>query len=156
MENLPVKISWQAPEHEYHKKTPEWFWVLGIITTSLIFAAVIMANFLFAVIILLSGFIIALYGARVPKTVTFEATPRGIATPKKLYDYDSIGHFWLEFDPPHQKELMLEFKKTFSPHLNIMLGDADPDILRSYLLQYIKEKKIDETFAATLARILKF
>lgn len=156
MSNIPAKIKWHAPEHEYHEKGPEWFWVLGIITLAMILAAVILKNFLFAILVVLSGFCVALYGARRPRMAEFELTPRGIMAWDKLHDYDSISHFWIEYDPPHKKELILELKKKMSPHMVIMLGDADPEIVREYLIRYLREKKITESFAASMARLLKF
>ena len=45
MENLPSKIKWSALEYEFHEKTPEWYWALGIITAALVLAAVILHNF---------------------------------------------------------------------------------------------------------------
>ena len=45
MNDLPSKIKWGAPEYEFHEKTTEWYWALGIITAALVLAAVILHNF---------------------------------------------------------------------------------------------------------------
>lgn len=156
MENLPSKIKWSAPEYEFHEKTPEWYWALGIITAALVLAAVILHNFLFAVLVVLAGFSVGLYGTRRPRTILHEINSGGILAGNKNFNYEHIDHFWINYDPPAKKELILESKKTFSTHTVILLGNADPEQIRRYLLQYLKEKKIEESLVAVIARVLKF
>lgn len=155
MENLPQTIEWETKEYEFQKKSPEWFWVLGIIVLALTLAAVILENFLFAILVALSGFSVALYGARKPRTVLFKIDQQGITAADKFYDYDGIKKFWINYNPPRRKEMLIELKKTFSPLATIELGDADPGVIRAYLLQYVKEGKTEESFITTLARILR-
>jgi len=156
MENLPSKIRWSAPEYEFHKKTREWYWALGIITAALVLAAVVLRNFLFAVFAVLAGFSVGLYGTRRPRAIIHEINSGGVSLGNRSFNYENIDHFWINYDPPAKKELILESKKTFSTHTVILLGDADPEPIRRYLLQYLKEKKIEESLAAAIARALKF
>ena len=154
-DKLPLKITWQAREYEYHPKNANWYWVLGIIALALVLAAVVLNNFLFAVLVVISGFALASYGARKPHFITHALEPRGIRVGKKIYDYGSLKFFWIHYDPPIRKELLLESKKTFANKITIMLEDADPEQARDYLLQYLKEKKIEEPLTVTIARLLK-
>ena len=156
MENLPSKIKWSALEYEFHEKTTEWYWALGIITAALVLAAVILHNFLFAVFAVLAGFSVGLYGTRRPRTILHEINSGGVSLGNKNFNYEHIDHFWINYNPPAKKELILESKKTFSAHTVILLGNADPEQIRRYLLQYLKEKKIDESLVAVIARALKF
>lgn len=156
MENLPAKIKWNAPEYEHHEKNPEWYWTLGIITVALVLAAVILHNFLFAVFAVLAGFSVGLYGTRRPRIIQCEINSGGVSTGNKNFNYEHIDHFWINYDPPAKKELILESKKTFSTHTVLLLGNADPEQIRRYLLQYLKEKKIEESLVAVIARVLKF
>lgn len=156
MENLPSKIKWSALEYEFHEKNPEWYWALGIITAALVLAAVILHNFLFAVLVVLAGFSVGLYGTRRPRMIQHEINSGGVSTGNKSFNYEHIDHFWINYDPPAKKELILESKKTFSTHTVILLGNADPEQIRRYLLQYLKEKKIEESLVAVIARVLKF
>jgi len=156
MDNLPSKIRWSAAEYEFHEKTPEWYWALGIITAALVLAAVVLHNFLFAVFAVLAGFSVGLYGARRPRLVSHEINSGGVSFGNRNFNYENIDHFWINYNPPLKKELILESKKTFSTHTAILLGDADPEQIRRYLLQYLKEKKIEESLVAVIARVLKF
>lgn len=156
MENLPSKIKWSSLEHEFHEKNPEWYWALGIITAALVLAAVILHNFLFAVFAVLAGFSVGLYGTRRPRMIQHEINSGGVSSGNKSFNYENIDHFWINYEPPAKKELILESKKTFSTHTVILLGNADPEQIRRYLLQYLKEKKIEESLVAVIARVLKF
>lgn len=156
MENFPAKIKWSALEYEHHEKAPEWYWALGIITAALVLAAVILHNFLFAVFAVLAGLSVGLYGTRRPRMIRHEINSGGILTGNKNLNYEHIDHFWINYDPPAKKELILESKKTFSTHTVILLGNSDPEQTRRYLLQYLKEKKIEESLIAVIARVLKF
>ncbi|RJQ32016.1 hypothetical protein C4572_01595 [Candidatus Parcubacteria bacterium] len=150
-----LKFKWSAPEYEHHEKTPEWYWALGIIIVALTFAAVILGNFLFAVLVVLSGFLLAIFGARKPNLVDIELNPGGITIGNRELTYENLNAFWVEYGPG-RKELLLDSKKTFATHIVIQLGHADPEEVRAYLLKYIKEKKIHEPLFASIARFLKF
>ena len=156
MDNLPSKIRWNAPEYEFHEKTPEWYWALGIITAALVLAAVVLHNFLFAVFAVLAGFSVGLHGSRKPRIIIHEINSGGLSFGNRNLNYEDIGHFWINYNPPIKKDLILESKRTFSTHTVILLGDADPEQTRRYLLQYLKEKKIEESLVAVIARALKF
>lgn len=151
-----VIIKWEAPEYEYAEKTPDWFWTVGVVTVSLIFSAILLKNMLFALFAGLSGFSIALYGARKPKITSFSVGPRGIQVGNKIYDYENLKYFWINYEPTQIKELIIESKKMFMPHITIMLGEADPEKIRKCLLQFLPEEKIDEPLTTTMARILRF
>lgn len=153
---LPSKISWSAPEYYFHEKNTEWYWILGIITAALVLAAFILHNFLFAVFAILAGFSLGLHGARKPRFIRHEINHGGISNGNKKINYEHIDHFWINYEPPFKKEIIFESKKTFSTHTIMLLGQADPEQIRTYLLQYLKEKKIDESLISALAHFLKF
>jgi hypothetical protein len=150
-----AKIEWKAPEYEFHQKSTDWFWALGIITIALCVSAFFLHSFLFGLLALLAGFSLALYGARRPNIVSFSVGPRGVGIGNKIYDYENLKSFWLNYNPPYKKDLIIESKKTFMPHITVMLGDADPEKIRKYLLQFLKEEKIEESLMMLIARLLK-
>ncbi len=149
-------IKWQAPEYEHREKSSDWFWMVGIITIALVFAAILLKNLLFGILAGLAGFSIALYGARKPSVVNFRIGPKGIEIGNKIYDYENLNSFWVNYDPPRRKDLILESKKAIMPHIVIFLGDADPEEIRQYLLQFLKEVKIEESLTNTIAKLLGF
>lgn len=153
--SLPKTIEWQAPEYEFYKKTADWYWAVGIMTVAASLSATLLHNFLFAFLALLAGFSIALYGARKPDIVLFSITPEGIHIKNRVYLYENLKKFWINYNPPDKKELIIESKKTLMPPITILLENTDPQKARACLLRYLKEEKIEEPLATTLAKLLK-
>lgn len=151
-----LQIEWQAPEYEFRKKTADWFWATGIIAIALIFSAIVLKNILFAVLILIGGFSLMLYAARKPKIISFSIGPKGVQIAERIYYYDDLKSFWVNYNPPQTKELIIESKKTFMPRVAVMLGDTDPTKARNYLLKFLPEQKIEESLITTISKILGF
>jgi hypothetical protein len=153
--NNDYYLEWSALEYENKKKSPDWFWTIGIIIIALFVSSILLKNFLFGVLVLLAGFSLALYGVKKPSIVFFGIGPKGIKIANNIFNYENLKSFWVNYDPPRVKELIIESKKTFMPHITIPLDDADPVKVREYLLKFLKEEKIEESLIITIARLLK-
>ena len=151
---LPLK--WRALEFEYFEKSPEWFWSVIIISFAVFAASLVLNNFLFGVLMLISGITIALYGLKKPQTIDIALTPRGLEIQDKFYPYNEMESFWVHYDPPYTKNLSIYLKKTFAMPLKIPLEDFDPNDIREVLIKFVKEKEHIENFTDNLIRILKF
>lgn len=149
-------ISWSAPEYTYYKKTPDWYWSLGIFGVSFIAIAIWQNNFLFALISLLGMFAIALFAVRTPRTIEVKISEKGIEIDSTLYPYESLKSFWIFYRPGGIKELSLMSEKMFMPRISIPLGDIDPTELRELLIQSLPETIQEESFADTIAHRLGF
>ena len=90
IDQLPASISWQAPEYVYTKKSPDWYWAVGIVTVGFFVVAIIFNNFLFGGFMLLGGFTIALYGARPPRIISFSLSVEGVRIENRVYPYESL------------------------------------------------------------------
>lgn len=153
----PAQFSWQTQEYDYHPKNADWFWFIAIITVAVfILSAFFFRNFLFMVLIALSGFTVMLYGARKPKTILFSITSRGIIAGKRLYLYNNVKSFWIHYDPPRKKELFLKSKGTFIPNVIIPLGETDPNAAREKLVKFIKEEPQEESLIDTFSDYFRF
>ncbi|MCH7883114.1 hypothetical protein IIA95_01720 [Patescibacteria group bacterium] len=156
MVRRPPLLSWSAPEYEYTAKSREWYWVVGILATAFVVVAILIGNFLFAIFIILTGFTIALYGARRPKVVAFALTHRGIQIADRLYPYDTLKSFWIRYDPPRKKEIDITSKKIIMPRLTIPLADTDPNEARNILIRSLKEEETEESLSEAIAKYLGF
>lgn len=151
--NFPFK--WSAPEYEYFEKSADWFWAVIVISLSASVAAFILGNFLFGVLIAVSGIAVALHGVKKPRITDFSITARGITINNKLYPYSSLDSFWIRFNPPFEKVLSIKSKKMFMPYILIPLGETDPNAAREILIKFIREKEHDESFIDFLIKILR-
>lgn len=149
-------VEWEAEEYEHHEKPKEWYWAVGIVALGFLVLAVILKNFLFAILVILAWFTLIMYAARRPKTLHFAVTSRGIKVADWIYPYQNLEHFWINYDPPHVRQLYLISKKTFSPLISIPLGHADPNEIREHLLKFLEEKEIEESLFDVIARFFRF
>lgn len=156
MENKSETIKWSAPEFEYREKTADWFWIVGIATVTLIVLAFLFKNILWGILAAIGGFSIALYGAKKPAIIKFEIGPKGVEVDGRMFDYENLESFWINYDPPRKKELIIKSQKTFMPYVKIMLKNENPEKIRDYLLQFLDEEKIEESLTATIMEIMRF
>ncbi|OGF89435.1 hypothetical protein A3I27_01535 [Candidatus Giovannonibacteria bacterium RIFCSPLOWO2_02_FULL_43_11b] len=156
MDNFLTLFSWEAEEFEHHEKGKDWFWAVGIVTFGFFALAIILQNYLFAIMVLIGGFAVALHGSKKPKIIHFAITSRGVTVDKVLYTYDNLKYFWINYDPPHIRDLYLISNKTFQPQITIPLWNIDPNEIREHLLKFLEEKEIEESLFDTIARFFRF
>ncbi|MEW5907854.1 MAG: hypothetical protein AB1643_01585 [Patescibacteria group bacterium] len=148
-------IEWKAPEYEFYKKTKDWYWTLMLISFALLALSFVFKNILMGILTIIGSFALILFSVRKPRIISFSLMSRGIRMDDKIYNYENLKGFWIDYDPPHKKFLLLESKKIFVPQLKIFLNDADPVKIRAYLLKFVKEEKLEESLMSAIARILK-
>ena len=153
---IPESISWQASEYAYVKKTPDWYWAVGILTIGFFVTALIFSNLLFSIFVLLGGFTIALYGARPPRMVSFSLSVEGVRIANRVYPYETLKSFWIFYHPPHIKELSIESQKMVMPHIKIPLGEENPAKIRAYLMQFLSERQQEESLIDVGTRFLGY
>ncbi|MEK7147997.1 MAG: hypothetical protein AAB758_01740, partial [Patescibacteria group bacterium] len=135
----PFRIEWDAHEYEHKERSSDWFWAVGIISISISIASIIFGNIIFAILILLSAFSLALFINRPPENVHVVITERGITKDKIHYPYSTLDSYWLDSDHPHPK-ILLRSEKMFMPIIRIPIGDTDPVELDELLAQFLPEK----------------
>jgi len=149
-----TETEWQAPAYEFREKSPDWYWAVGIITVATLAASFFARNYLFGIFALLAGFSIAVHSARRPEIVTFKINSRGIKIGKLIYDYENLKNFWINYNPPRKKELLIESSKAFVNYIVIPLGHTDPVQIREILLPFLREKKIEEPLVSVIANLI--
>lgn len=150
------EIAWDAPEYIYVEKTADWYWSLGIITAALAGIAIWQGNFLFALIALVGGFAVALYAVRKPRTIHISISIRGIEIDSRIYPYESLDSFWIFYHPGGVKELSIMSEKMFMPRIPAPLGAIDPNDVRELLLEFLPEKRQEESLVDVITRRLGF
>lgn len=105
-----------------------------------------MKNFLLGVIAIASAFSVALAGAQHPRKMTFAIEKRGVKVGDHLYPFKELESFWIDYEPPHKKELLLKLKRKIIKHIRIPLGETDPKQIRDIFKKILKEEEYEETF----------
>lgn len=151
-----TEIVWETPEYLYYPKSPDWYWAVGIISLALVIIAIFTGNLLFAILAIVAGFTIALWGARKPKKITLCLGGSGIRINERLYHYQELISFWIHYNPPAIKEISILTKSTFLPYLRIPIGNENPAEIRALLTRFLPEKIQEESLVDIVARVLKF
>lgn len=135
----PFRIEWDAPEHEHKERSSDWFWAVGIITFSIAATSVILGNMIFAILVLVSVFALALFINHPPENVHAIVDEKGITRGNIHYPYSSLASYWLDTEHPHPK-IILRSEKAFIPLIIVPIGDADAEKLDQTLSQFLPEK----------------
>jgi hypothetical protein len=154
----PKVIKWEIPEYEKHEKDRRWYIIAAIIALALIAYAVFTRNYLFALIIVIIGFIIITRDGQDPIVVTFSLESTGVGVGQRFYSYDTFKDFAVVYRPQDNiRGLYLNFKNTMRPHLAIPLKQANPVQVRNYLLQFLTEdlERNDAPLSEGLSKLLR-
>lgn len=151
MDKMP--ISWEALEYEHKEKSRDWYWALGIITVSMVIIALMLGNYVFSLVLIVSGFALAVSASRKPKLVKFELEKTGLHIDGKFMPYGTLKSFWVENNLHHDGISKLIFKpRAGNAHLIVIpIEDVHPEDVRDYLLDMLLEEEMSEPFLQKLA-----
>ncbi|HYC83260.1 MAG TPA: hypothetical protein VEB60_01790 [Candidatus Paceibacterota bacterium] len=148
-------IEWEAYEYDHFERSSDWFWAIGVIAFFGIIIALLFKNFLFAIIIFLSAYLIVTIARREPELVEFSIDDRGIRAKHELYPYQHILSFWVHEEPLRNK-LMIKSDRFFLPYIIIPLGEANPGRIRDHLAKILPEVKHEESLIDLVSEHLGF
>ncbi len=156
-EEVP-QFEWSAYEHEHMERSNEWFWIVGIIAVALAIAALILGNPLFAALIVISAFLLAMFAVKKPEEILYQLTPKGVRINNALYPYRTLNSFFVTHGDPRLDmipKLLLESERPLMPLMSIPLAPGmDPDDVREFMLQFVKEEEHKEPIAHHLLAMI--
>ena len=91
-----MNIKWQALEHEDKEHSTDWFWALGVIVIAGSIAAIIFADYFFAMILVLGGIMLGYFATKKPEMVNYELNEKGLKINNELYPYKNMKSFWVQ------------------------------------------------------------
>lgn len=169
-QNTTGYLKWQIPSHRKPDRSKNWYILASIFIVVAIFFCFFAisswhivflgrsANFLFALIILISAIIVMINEGQPTTMLNCELGPEGFKLAGRLYDYNSLKNFSVIYKPRESlKNLYFEFNSSISQTLSIPLRSMDPLIVRNFLLKYLKEdlERTDEPLSEQLTKMLK-
>lgn len=166
------KINWEIPEFNIPKRSRNWYIAVSIIGVLLIFFSFFKLtifpftltfrssdnNFLFAIIILLSFWVMYIIEKKGPRTIEVELNGEGFVLEDKLYEYDQFKDFCVLYKPnKNLKNLYLNFNSGAKFRISVPLGDLDPLEVRNFLIKYLDEdlERTEPPVSEQLSKLLK-
>ncbi len=151
------KLSWNTIEYLHQEKTTDWYWIVGIVALSIAIIATIMNNIIFAILILISSFTLALFASKKPLEVEVDVDDMGVRIGKTLYPYRNLDSFWVETRENNDR-ILLKSKKLFMPLIIIFIEETQvrPGDVRALLLKHLPEEEHSEPFLEKLLVYLGF
>ena len=152
-----VVFEWDLKEYENHDRNRRWYMVMGSLFVLLILYAVLTANNMFALIIILFAIILFLQNMKEAPQVGFFITETGIVIGAKYYPFSELEDFWMIYEPPLVKNLYFSTGNMINHRISIPLLDNDPRPIRDFLITYLEEnlEEEEEPMTERFARILK-
>ena len=150
-------ISWKIPEYREHERSKKWYIIAIALLALLLIYAILTANFLFAIILIVVGITFSIHDRRSAEHINFEILENGIQIGNKKYSYNAFKSFWMYYEPEEAKTLFFEFKNKIRPRLSFPLENKNPLKIRAILLKYLPEdiEKENEPLSEQLSRLLK-
>lgn len=150
-------LSWEYSGYRRYERGRTWYVVMGLFGFGLLIYALLSANFLFALIIIMFGLIIYLSSINRPEVVKVAITEEGVEMGEVFYRYRDIAHFWFAYEPPDVKNLYLDFRDPWRSRAAVELEDIDPNEVRQVIGSFLVEDltKDEEPVSDTIGRILK-
>lgn len=151
------RLEWETDEYTHHQRSKLWYVLMSLVGVALIIYAVMTANFLFAVIILMVGIITLVSTFTKPDRVPVILTTTGIVVSDEYFEYAKIRDFSIAYQPPDVKLLYIDFHSSWQPLIAIPLEDTDPNEVRTVLLEYVEENldRTEERLTDTIKRLYK-
>ncbi len=152
-----ILLWWKSWEYPPVERPTKWYAVAAGIGLGCLLYAMMTANFVFALIVIMFAAIVMVRDMRKPQKTTTYITSEGVVFNEQLYRFKDIQDFSIVYEPPEVKNLYLSFNRAFRPVLSIPLEEANPNIVRASLLPFIYENlaRESESLTDTLRRVYK-
>jgi hypothetical protein len=132
-------LEWETWEYPLVERSRRWYIIASVIGLGLLLYALINANFVFAVIIIMFAVIILMRDIRKPDRIMIHITTGGVVFGHNFYPFQDVRDFSIIYNPPDVKTLYVAFHGTLAPTLTVPLEDMNPNDVRKALLPYAFE-----------------
>lgn len=149
-------ITWQTLEYQIRPHGSDWFWAVGIIAISASVTAVLLKNFLFAILIIVAAFALLLQAIRKPRLIQFTINQNAVTAGQVAYPFSSLQSFWLDETNPAAVQLLLKSKNLTAMLIAIPLGDTEPQAVRDFLSPRLPEEELHEPLSQKIMEALGF
>ncbi|MBI2068912.1 MAG: hypothetical protein HYT67_02335 [Candidatus Yanofskybacteria bacterium] len=150
----PPRFQWNAPSFYYNPQKK----YLALIVIALMAGAVALLfydrDMLLAIFLMLSSLVLVLYINKRPGVSKIRVDQTGVSINDRTYYYRELKSFWIDYTPYGPKELSLEARKWYLPHIKVSLEQEDPLELRSLMVNFVPERVHEQSLVDFIARKL--
>ncbi len=152
-----IEYIWEISEFEFKEKKKNWFWLVGLGSVILMIISVLMTNFLLTFLILIGTVLMFTQANKAPITMDVEISNHGIKIHHIMHEYPTIQSFWIKKreDGNHVLILMTSQRMTALQSIAIP-SNINPLELREFLLKYIDEQELRESYTDKLINTIGF
>ncbi len=151
------RIAWLAPEFAQHKRGADWYWIVSLLSITILVITLLSGNFLFTIMTLIATGLFFVLAERKPKMIHIDINPTGVSIENDIYTFENIEAFWIVVMPHDQYRLLLLTKKVMMPLLSVMIPEnIEPRSVREVLIEKVTERKLDEPIGNHIADIIRF
>ena len=148
------KISWGAPSFYYNPQKK----YLALVVFALVAGAAALLfydrDMLLAIFLMLASLVLILYANKKPEISEIKVDQTGVSISDKVYYYRELKSFWIDYNPDGPKELSLESRKWYLPHIKVSIEKEDPVELRSLMINFVPEKIHEQSLIDFVAKKL--
>jgi hypothetical protein len=156
MEPAVRAVSWEAPQHHHVEKGNDWFFALAIIVVALIIVAIFLDNVLFALLIGISGGVLAMSATKRPAIVPYSVSVRGIKVEDELFPYSTLNSFHIDEEDPRGPQLLIRTNRRTIPLLVLPIPPAHVDDIEDILKERLPEEFLHEPLALKILELFGF
>ncbi|MEY2671965.1 MAG: hypothetical protein RL687_382 [Candidatus Parcubacteria bacterium] len=148
-------LSWISPEYIQKERSIDWFWTIGLISILGAAVAIYFGNYMFAILILLSGGMLFLLSIHTPRDVSYEISDEGLKIGDKAYKINELKFFDFQKDKESTR-LLIQTNGKFMPLLMIIIDPYMKESISKELSKVIEKKEIEESFSLKVMDMLGF
>ena len=105
-----------------------------------------------AIFLILSSLVLILYATKKPEIKDIMIDDNGIHVGENSFLYEELKSFWIDYHPGQDKELSLESKKWYLPHVKVSLENKNPIEIRSWLVSFIPEREHEKSIVDLIGK----
>jgi hypothetical protein len=149
------EMTWSVPEYADRERSVDWFWGVGFVALLGVAASIYLADYLFAVLIVIAAFSLGIFAVRKPRHIEYGLSEKGLRIDETRYPFSTLASFWVE-KIHHTPKIIIVSKKFFMPVIIVPFVDHDEDTVRDFLLDHLPEVEHHEPFLHVVAERLGF